>query len=56
MVLEADNIELYFDSKRILYGIYVKAESGKITGLIGRNGSGKNKTGRVIMHTRKVQI
>lgn len=42
MVLEADNIELYFDSKRILYGIYVKAESGKITGLIGRNGSGKS--------------
>lgn len=41
MILEVDNIELYFDQRRILYGIYLKAETGKITGIIGSNGCGK---------------
>ncbi|MBO0329224.1 ATP-binding cassette domain-containing protein [[Muricauda] lutisoli] len=41
MVLEIDNIELSFDGKTILRGIYLKAESGKVTGILGRNGSGK---------------
>lgn len=41
MILEIDNIELSFGEKKILRGIYVKAESGKVTGILGRNGSGK---------------
>ncbi|TDN87251.1 ABC-type cobalamin/Fe3+-siderophores transport system ATPase subunit [Salegentibacter sp. 24] len=41
MIFELDNVELSFDEKRILYGVYIKAEKGKITGLLGPNGSGK---------------
>jgi len=42
MIFEIDNVELYFDKKRILNGIYLKAETGKVTGLLGSNGSGKS--------------
>lgn len=42
MILEADNIELSFKNKQILNGIYLKAETGKITGILGHNGSGKS--------------
>jgi len=42
MVLEIDNVELYFKEKNILRGIYLKAETGKTTGILGSNGSGKS--------------
>ncbi|WP_420601626.1 ATP-binding cassette domain-containing protein [Flagellimonas sp.] len=41
MVLEIDNIELNFGTKRVLSGIYLQAEKGEVTGILGRNGSGK---------------
>lgn len=41
-VLEADGIQLEFDGRKILSGIYLKCETGKITGLLGRNGQGKS--------------
>jgi ABC-type multidrug transport system ATPase subunit len=42
MILEIDGVELYFSNKRILNGIYLKAETGKVTGILGRNGCGKS--------------
>ncbi len=42
MIFEIDNIELYFKKKRILNGVYLKAETGKVTGILGRNGCGKS--------------
>lgn len=42
MILEIDNVELYFKQQRILNGIYLKAETGKATGILGSNGSGKS--------------
>ena len=42
MIFELDNVELYFKNKRILNGIYLKAETGKVTGILGSNGSGKS--------------
>jgi lipopolysaccharide export system ATP-binding protein len=39
--LEADSIFLEFGSRKILSDIYLKCETGKITGLLGRNGNGK---------------
>jgi ABC-type lipopolysaccharide export system ATPase subunit len=39
--LEADSIQLEFDGRKILSDIYLKSETGKITGLLGRNGEGK---------------
>ncbi|NHF57928.1 ATP-binding cassette domain-containing protein [Flavobacteriaceae bacterium TP-CH-4] len=41
MIVEIDNVELSFDQRKILYGVYLKAERGKVTGIMGRNGSGK---------------
>lgn len=39
--LEADSIQLEFDGRRILSSVYLKCETGRITGLLGRNGQGK---------------
>lgn len=41
-VLEADGIQLEFDGRKILSDIYIQCETGKITGLLGRNGQGKS--------------
>lgn len=46
--LEFDSIDLSFDGRRILSGVYVKCERGKITGLLGRNGSGKSTMLKVV--------
>ena len=48
LIIEVDNVELSFDSKKILYGVYLKAESGKVTGILGRNGCGKTSLLRII--------
>lgn len=42
MTLEIDNVELYFKTKTIIRGVYLKAETGKITGVLGSNGCGKS--------------
>ena len=42
MIFEIDNIELNFSGRNVLNGIYLKAETGKVTGLLGTNGSGKS--------------
>jgi len=42
LIFELDNVELYFKNKRILNGIYLKAETGKVTAILGRNGCGKS--------------
>ncbi|WP_064967516.1 ATP-binding cassette domain-containing protein [Tenacibaculum ovolyticum] len=46
--LEIDNIELNFGTTEILKAIYFKAEKGKITGILGSNGSGKTSLLRII--------
>ena len=46
--LEIDNVELNFGSKEILKAIYFKAEKGKITGVLGSNGSGKTSLLRIL--------
>lgn len=42
MILEIDNVELSFANRPILNGIYLKAETGKVTGILGSNGCGKS--------------
>ena len=42
MIFELDNVELYFKTKRILNGIYLKAETGKVTAILGSSGCGKS--------------
>ncbi len=53
MILEVDNVELSFSEKRILSGIYLKAETGKVTAILGSNGSGKTSLFQIIFGTLK---
>jgi len=46
--LQADSIRLQFDGKIILSDIYIKCETGKITGLLGRNSEGKSCLMKII--------
>lgn len=41
-ILEVDSVQLQFGQRKILSDIYFKCETGKITGLLGRNGVGKS--------------
>jgi ABC-type lipopolysaccharide export system ATPase subunit len=41
-ILEIDSVILEFGDKRVLQDIYLKLETGKVTGLLGRNGAGKS--------------
>lgn len=46
--LEVDSIILEFDTKRVLQDVYLKNETGKTTGLLGRNGAGKTCLMKII--------
>ncbi len=46
--LEVDGVQLVFAGKRVLQGVYLKLETGRVTGLLGRNGSGKSSLMRII--------
>jgi len=39
--LEVDSVFLEFGERRVLSDVYLKCETGKISGLLGRNGNGK---------------
>ncbi len=41
-LLEIDSVQLSFGERIILNNIYIKSETGKITGILGRNGCGKS--------------
>ena len=47
-VLEIDGVILEFNNKRILQNVYLKIEQGKITGLLGRNGTGKSSLMKIL--------
>jgi ABC-type lipopolysaccharide export system ATPase subunit len=53
--LEADSIQLEFGSKKILSSVYLKCQTGKITGLLGRNGQGKSCLMKIIYGTMKCE-
>ncbi|WP_250432851.1 ATP-binding cassette domain-containing protein [Hanstruepera flava] len=53
MILEVDNVELNFSGKRILNGIYLKAETGKVTSILGSNGCGKSCLLQIIFGSLK---
>lgn len=52
-ILEIDSIELNFGKRKILQDIYLKCEVGSITGLIGRNGSGKSCLMKILFGSLK---
>lgn len=51
--LEADGINLDFGLKRVLSDVYFKSVAGEVTGLLGKNGSGKSCLLSIIYGTQK---
>jgi ABC-type lipopolysaccharide export system ATPase subunit len=47
-ILEVDGVQLQFNGRKILSGIYLKCETGKITGMLGKNGQGKSCLMKII--------
>ena len=41
-LLEIDSVQLRYGERTILNNIYLKSETGKVTGILGRNGCGKS--------------
>lgn len=52
--LEVDSIILEFGTKRILQDVYLKNKTGTITGILGRNGSGKTCLMNIIYGELKI--
>jgi len=46
--LEVDSVILDFGTRRILQDVYLKSETGKISGLLGNNGAGKSCLMKII--------
>jgi ABC-type multidrug transport system ATPase subunit len=53
--LLVDSVRLAFGSHLVLSGAYLTSETGKVTGLLGRNGSGKSCLFKSIMGSIKPQ-
>lgn len=53
--LLADSITLSFGRKNILNGAWLRSGTGRVTGLLGRNGSGKPSMFRAMMGQLKAQ-
>ncbi|MBR4882881.1 MAG: ATP-binding cassette domain-containing protein [Bacteroidales bacterium] len=51
----ADSIRLAFGTYDVLSGAWLRAETGKVTGVLGRNGSGKSCMFRAIMGDLRTQ-
>jgi ABC-type uncharacterized transport system ATPase subunit len=47
-MLEVDSVQLSFKNRKILSDIFISAQKGKITGLLGRNGQGKSSLFKII--------
>jgi ABC-type lipopolysaccharide export system ATPase subunit len=54
--LEADGIQLSFSGRKILTDVYMKCETGRITGILGRNGEGKSCLMQIIYGTLPLDI
>jgi branched-chain amino acid transport system ATP-binding protein len=48
-LLEVDDVHTYYDHSHILQGVSLRAESGRVTALLGRNGVGKTTLIRSVM-------
>jgi ABC-type multidrug transport system ATPase subunit len=49
--LEIDGIQFGFNDRKLLSNIYLKCTTGRITGLLGRNGLGKSSLMKIIYGT-----
>jgi len=59
--LEVDSVLLEYGARRILSDVYLKCETGKVSGLLGRNGNGKTSLmniifGSLIPNSKSVRV
>lgn len=47
-VLKADSIEVAFNGRKILQGVFLQCKQGEVLGLLGRNGCGKSTLLKII--------
>ncbi|RKR85437.1 ABC-type lipopolysaccharide export system ATPase subunit [Mucilaginibacter gracilis] len=47
-ILKSDSIEIDFDGRKILQGVYLECKQGEVLGLLGRNGCGKSTLLKII--------
>ncbi|OKS86764.1 ATP-binding cassette domain-containing protein [Mucilaginibacter polytrichastri] len=50
-MLKVDSVQLDFDGRKILQNVYLDCKPGEVTGLLGRNGSGKSSLLKIIFGT-----
>lgn len=50
-ILKVDSVQLSFDDRKILQGVYLDCKQGEIIGLLGRNGCGKSSLLKIIFGT-----
>ncbi len=55
MTFEIDNIELSIDGIPVLNGIYLHSKIGKITGILGSNGTGKSSLLKILFGSLQPQ-
>jgi ABC-type multidrug transport system ATPase subunit len=53
--LEFDSLYLEFGMHRVLSSVHIKCTTGRIVGLLGRNGSGKSCLMRVVLGTMRAE-
>lgn len=51
--LHVDSLTKSFDGKNILKDVYISCETGKVVGILGRNGTGKSTLLKIIFGTLK---
>ena len=49
MILEVDDIQTYYGTSHVLFGISLAIQKGEVVSILGRNGAGKTTTLRSIM-------
>jgi ABC-type multidrug transport system ATPase subunit len=55
MSLVAENIVVSFSGRDVLKGVTIRADKGKVTGLLGRNGCGKSTVLKAIFGTQRAE-
>jgi lipopolysaccharide export system ATP-binding protein len=52
-MLKVDSVQLEYEGRKILQDVYLDCKPGEVTGLLGRNGSGKSSLLKIIFGTLK---
>ncbi|MGV3524646.1 MAG: ATP-binding cassette domain-containing protein [Candidatus Sericytochromatia bacterium] len=54
--LQIDSVNHHFGRRRVLTGAWLKAQSGRVLGLLGRNGCGKSTLLQIVVGTLKADV